>query len=196
MRGHGLFVALMLGVAFVPQSTLAQTGGPSTADAIRGGWVAEVDGRRHIYVLKVRDTAITGIYCVDDCSHPGNLTFVQKGTLKGSELSFEEAHDAGSEEAYRAYVTGRLADGVLELTSVRKSQRDAKPVTMKLRRDPRKPAAAPAPTAGGAAVPPAAQAGRGGAPAGPAGGRGRGYVPPGPNEMLTAARISGLWVGG
>ena len=202
MRGHRSFVVLTFCAAFGTQWTLAQTGGPSAADAVRGGWVAEVDGRRHIYVLKVRDTAITGIYCVDDCSQPRNLTFVQKGTLKGRELSFEVAHDAGSDEAYRTYVTGRLADGVLELTTVRRSEPDAKPVTMRLRRDSRKPlpVAAPAGQAGrgGAAAgpAPAAQGGRGAAPAGPAGGRGRGYVPPGPNELLTAARLSGLWVGG
>src|SRR5215475_8871994 len=48
----------------------AAAGQAATADAIRGGWVADVDGTRHIFILKVQDATVTGIYCAVDCGDP------------------------------------------------------------------------------------------------------------------------------
>jgi hypothetical protein len=45
-----------------------------TDNDVRGGWIADVGGQRVIYVLKVRDGRISGIYC-SDCANPDQVAF-------------------------------------------------------------------------------------------------------------------------
>ena len=173
-----------------------------TADEVRGGWVADLNGQRHVYVLNVRGMDIKGIYCWD-CSNPDNLAFVQNGKLEADAISFEVFHDAGPGAPYRDNVRGKLVNGQLVLTATRQGSNNARPVEMTMQRESRRPgSAAPLPGAPAVAAPPAGARGAGGAAAAPGavggagGARGRGYVPPGPNEPLTVAKISGVWVGG
>ena len=202
-----------------------------TPDEVRGGWVADLDGQRHVYLLNVRGTVISGIYCWD-CSNPENLAFVIDGKLEENSFSFVLLHDAGPGAPYRENVKGKITDGRLVLSVQRQnSSAAARQITMM--REPRRPtsgialpgavaplpagveppqAVAPAPVTAGAQaggrggpVPP----GGGGGPnapapvpvpgALPAGARGGGrgaYVPPGPNEPLTAAKVTGVWLWG
>jgi len=199
---------------------------PLTADEVRGGWIADIDGQRHVYLLNVRGNAIRGIHCWD-CSNPENLAFVMDGKLEADGFSFVLLHDGGPGAPYRENVNGRIVDGRLVVTAVRQgSTTPAKQMTMM--REPRRPASgivlpgviaplppgaepppaavpAPAPArgqAGGEATPPGARGPNATAPvpvpgALPAGARGRGgYVPPGPNEPLTAPKVTGVWLWG
>jgi hypothetical protein len=190
-------VSAAIGFAIVV-SMLVPTVGAQTLDldTVRGGWAADIDGERHIYVLKVRDSGITGIYCWD-CSDPNNLSFVQNGRLESDTIRFEVFHDVGPGAPYRDEVVGRLVDNELVLTARRLGNANLPAVETTMQRESRRPAnAAPLPgeapvARGGRAEP----GGGGGAPAGGGGGRGRpAYVPPGPNELLTAEKISGVWV--
>ena len=87
----------------------------NTADAIRGGWVADVDGTRHIFILKVSDTTVTGIYCAVDCGDPARLVFVDNGKLTADGVRFQLLRVQGHATS-RSEVLGRLVDSHLLLT--------------------------------------------------------------------------------
>ena len=197
-----LTAAAILGIARPAQALMPEE--------IRGGWVADVNGQRHVYVLNVRGTDIKGIYCWD-CSNPDNLAFVQNGKLESDAISFVVFHDVGPGSPYRDNVRGKLVNGQLELTLTRQvaaNSRSAEATKMIMQRESRRPGgpggaaplpgtAPPAPAAGARGPLATAVAPVGAAPAGVgAGARGRGYVAPGPNEPISVAKISGVWVGG
>ena len=144
------------------------------ADAVRGGWMADVGGVRHIYLLTVRGTAVTGAYCTD-CSDVANLALIRNGVLGANGLEFEVVNPGPV--AYRDTVTAKLVGDGLEVTRRREGNAAAAPTKVVLHRTTSKPAAPPPPP------PP-------GAPPRPA------YVPPGPAEPLTAAKVAGLWLFG
>ncbi len=75
------------------------------ADAVRGGWMADVGGVRHIYMLTVRGTAVTGAYCTD-CSDVANLALIRNGVLAADGLEFEVVNPGPA--AYRDTVTAKL----------------------------------------------------------------------------------------
>jgi hypothetical protein len=159
----------LLGVAL----TLPALASAQTADAIRGGWLADGGGVRHIYMLTVRDSVVTGTYCTD-CSNPDTLAFIQNGVLAADGARFEVYNPGPA--PHTDTVTARLANGELNVTRQRKGS-SAAPTTMTLHRST---TALPAP-------PPA--------PAGPAPARAA-YVPPGPPETLSPAKVVGLWLFG
>jgi hypothetical protein len=161
--------ALPVLAAFLAAPAFAQD-----ADAVRGGWMADVGGVRHIYMLTVRGTAVTGTYCTD-CSDVANLALIQNGVLAAKGLEFEVVNPGPV--AYRDFVTAKLVGDGLEVTRGRKGIAAALPTKVVLHRSTSKPAAPPPP-------PPA------GAPPRPA------YVPPGPAEPLTPAKVAGLWLFG
>ncbi len=176
-----------------------------TDNDVRGGWIADVESQRLIYVLKVRDGRISGIYC-SDCTNPDAVAFVQDGKLEAEGITFRVRHVAGTGAPYSEMVRGRLENGRLVLTSTREGAPSARATVTSFTREPRRtrngltwPAdqlaaarTAGGPSTGATAEPPASPP-----PAAPAGGRGRGtYVPPGPNEPLSPARIDGLWLTG
>jgi len=180
---------------------------PPMDNDIRGGWIADVNGQRLIYVLKVRDGRISGIFC-SDCADPDQVAFLTDGKVEPTGIAFRVMHVAGPGAPYAEEIKGRLENGRLVLTSARAGAPDIRPAVTTLTREPRRtrngltwPAdqlaaarTAGGPSAGATAEPPDAAPPR---PAAPAAGRGRGaYVPPGPNESLTAARIDGLWLTG
>jgi hypothetical protein len=176
---------------------------------LRGGWIADVGGQRLIYVLKVRDGRISGIYC-SDCTNPGGVAFLQDGKVEAGGIAFRVRHVAAPGAPYSEMVRGRLENGRLVLTSTREGAPHGRATVTSLTREPRRtrnglpwPAdqlaaarTAGGPSAGATAEPPSPPPPR---PAAPADGRGRGlgaYVPPGPSELLSPARIDGLWLTG
>ncbi len=159
---------LLVVIALLPSPARAQN-----ADAVRGGWMADVGGVRHIYMLTVRDAVVSGTYCTN-CIKIGNLAFIQNGVLEADSLRFD-VHNPGP-AAYTDTVTARLVNGELRITRQRKGS-SAAPTTMVLHRS----------TSAGPAPPPAAP---GPPPAPPA------YVPPGPAETLSPAKVAGLWLRG
>src|SRR5688572_13626928 len=147
-----------------------------TADDVRGGWIADLNGQRHVYLLNVRGTNIRGIYCWD-CGNPDNLAFVQDGKLEADDFSFVLLHDAGPGAPYRETVKGRVVNGRLVLSAQRQGS-NAPPTEMTMMREPRRRrsglalpgAIAPLPpgSAAPAAGPPPAQAPAPAAPPAPA----------------------------
>jgi hypothetical protein len=161
----------------VMASVMAGAEGPTVAaDAVRGGWVADVDGVRHLFVLKVRGTAVSGIYCAVDCSDPANLAFVDGGVLTPEGVRFHVS---------RTDMVGRLDGNALVLTT-KSAQRLKLPRELRLQRDPRKPAA----------ITVEEVFARRGVQSGPLviSGSSKPYVQPGANEPLTVSTIEGLWV--
>ena len=59
------------------------------ADAVRGGWVADIEGVRHIFILKVLDGVVSGVYCDGDCSEPSHLSLVERGGLTSDGVRFQ-----------------------------------------------------------------------------------------------------------
>lgn len=163
-------------ILWLVAAMLAWSANAENADAVRGGWQADVGGVRHIYMLTVRGTAITGTYCTD-CSNLANLAVVENGVLESDGLHFD-VNNPGP-KAYRDTVQAKVMNGELHI-SRRAAGSSAAPVTMVLRR-----AAPLAPAAAAAAAPP-----RAAAAARPA------YVPPGPAEALSPEKVAGLWLFG
>lgn len=141
------------------------------ADDIRGGWIADLDGTRHVYLLVVRGEAVTGIYCTD-CSDPQNLAFVENGVLDNNGLRFNVS---GAGKTYTDSVQAELINGELHVTRGREGARGAG-VTMVMHRSPAEENVAAAPP-GGFEPPPA-------------------YLPPAPPEELTTESFLGLWLFG
>jgi hypothetical protein len=137
---------------------------------IRGGWVADVDGVRHIYIFKVRDAAFTGTHCTR-CDEREDISIVRNGRIAGARLSFSLLSDGDGQWREQRF-EGEIGDGQLLLRRV-----GAEPAPQRLVRvEP----AAPAPTAAPAAAPP---------PPPP-------YVAPGPPEPQTLASMAGTWISG
>jgi hypothetical protein len=155
----------------------------NTADAIRGGWVADVEGIRHIFVLKVRDAAVSGIYCAVDCRDPVNLAFVDRGSLSPEGVRFQILR-VGRVQS-RTDVVGQI-DGDRLLLTFKSSGKRAGPSQLSLQRDLRKPAARTVEELFK----------RRGIESGPLliAGSPTPYLPPGPNEILKASALEGLWV--
>lgn len=173
--GIGVFVA---GFGWVSSAAAA-----ITADDVRGGWIADIDGHRHVYLLNIRGTSIRGIYCWD-CSNPENLAFVTEGKLEADGFSFVLLHDAGPGAPYSENVKGAIVDGRLVMNAQRQgSNAPAKQMTMM--REPRRPSSgivlpgAIAPLPPGVEPPPAAVPAPAPAIAGAQGGGGGDATPPG-----------------
>jgi hypothetical protein len=155
------------------------------ADAVRGGWMADVDGIRHIFVLKVRDSSVSGIYCAVDCGDPSNLAFVDHGMLTEEGVRFEILRFDGGVQS-RTNVDGRIAEGSLILTLDAPQGRSTGPTMLRLQRHPMPPKP----------VPVEEIFARRGIQSGPLviSGSATPYTPPGPNEPMSAAVLEGLWV--
>jgi hypothetical protein len=104
-----------------------------TDNDVRGGWIADVGGQR-VYVLKVRDGRISGIYC-SDCTNPDEVAFLQDGKVEAGGIAFRVLHVAGPGAPYSEMVRGRLENG--RLTSTRERARRLATVTS-LTREPRR----------------------------------------------------------
>lgn len=150
--------------------TFASTARAQDAAAIRGGWLADVDGVRHVLYLVARDNTITGVYCTQ-CEVPGNLAFVQDGRLGDNGVRFALQHVPDNSAPVRDTVVGTLVGGDLQLTITRPgSTTPSRQIRLH----------------------------RGVHVVRPARGRrvaqGPAYVPPGPPEALTERSVLGLWL--
>jgi hypothetical protein len=155
------------------------------ADAVRGGWVADIDGVRHIFILKVLDGVVSGVYCDVDCSEPSHLSLVERGSLTSDGVRFQ-IHRLYGRAPERSDVVGRISGGQLLLTSGARAGASTGAPQWTLHRDPRKPAL----------VTVEEMFARRGITSGPLviSGSPNPYTPPGPNEPLTPAAVEGLWV--
>jgi hypothetical protein len=88
-----------------------------TDNDVRGGWIADVGGQRVIYVLKVRDGRISGIYC-SDCTNPDEVAFLQDGKVEAGGIAFRVLRGRTG-RACSEMVRGRLENGRPVLTSTR-----------------------------------------------------------------------------
>jgi hypothetical protein len=142
------------------------------AGALRGGWVADVDGRTQVYLLIVRGTAVTGTQCTD-CSQPRHLGFIVDGHLDSAGAHFAIRHEDETGKVTFDDVVAVPKDRDLALT-LRRRGGGTQPRTLTLHR------AMPPPAAG----PPAAARPR------------TTYVLPGPAQTLDAGQVLGLWLFG
>jgi hypothetical protein len=160
--------ALLALLAVLAMSAAVQA---QQADALRGGWVAEVGGRTQVYLLIVRGDTVTGTQCVE-CAQPRNLGFIDgRVDPAGAHFTIRHEYDAG--KVTFDEVVAVLKDRELLLTLQRRNG-GAQPQRITLHRAmPPPPAAAPA-----GARPRAA------------------YVAPGPAQPLSAGQLLGLWLFG
>ncbi|HEY4339842.1 MAG TPA: hypothetical protein VGM97_07845 [Steroidobacteraceae bacterium] len=167
---------VLIGVLALPPAVRA-----ADANAIRGGWVADVGGVTQIYMLIVRGNSVTGTYCVD-CSDPPNLGFIVDGSIDPTGVRFTIRHEDAAGKVTFDDVRGALRDKALVL-SVQRRDRRVHPATVTLHR--------PAP------VPPVRILSNDEAELpGLAPGARPAYLPPGPAEQLTADKVLGLWLWG
>jgi hypothetical protein len=160
---------------------------PVLADAVRGGWVADIEGVRHIFILKVLDGVVTGIYCDVDCSEPSHLSLVERGSLTSDGVRFQ-IHRLDGKTPERTDVVGRISGGQLVLTLGARAGASIGAPQWTLHRDPRKPVSETVEE----------MFARRGITSGPLliSVSPNPYTPPGPNEQLTPAAVEGLWVWG
>jgi hypothetical protein len=160
---------------------------PTAGDAVRGGWVADIDGVRHIFILKVMEGAVSGIYCDVDCSQPAHLSLLEHGVLTGDGVRFQ-IHRLDGKAPERTDVVGRISGDQLILTSGARAEVSGGAPRWTLHRDPRKPASTTL----------VEMLARRGITSGPLviSVSPNPYTPPGPNEALTPAAVEGLWVFG
>lgn len=101
--------SLSLAFAFSP---------PLLAQAIedyRGGWMADIDGARHIYYIVLRNDTVSGVYCFD-CDKPNNLALIDDGELDESGLHFTLYHYPENASPYQEQVESLLIDKKLHLS--------------------------------------------------------------------------------
>jgi hypothetical protein len=176
LKTSGAIAAMVLFSTLAGNSVAAEN---PQADAVRGGWVADIDGVRHLFILKVLDGAVSGIYCDVDCSEPAHLSLLEQGSLTADGVRFQ-IHRLDGKTPERTDAVGRISGKQLVLTS------GARQWT--LQRDPRKPAletleqmfARRGITSGPLLISVSPNP----------------YTPPGPNEVLTPAAVAGLWIWG
>jgi hypothetical protein len=135
MRTRTIALAAIVAAALAwPRPAPAAT---LTDNDVRGGWIADVGGQRVIYVLKVRDGRISGIYC-SDCTNPDEVAFLQDGKVEAGGIAFRVLHVAGPGAPYSEMVRGRLENGRLVLTSTRERAPRASATVTSLTREPRR----------------------------------------------------------
>ena len=128
------FAAIVAAALACPRLAPAAT---LTDNDVRGGWIADVAGQRVIYVLKVRDGRISGIYC-SDCANPDEVAFLQDGKVDAGGIAFRVLHVAGPGAPYAEMVRGQLENGRLVLTSTREGAPRARATVTSLTREPRR----------------------------------------------------------
>jgi hypothetical protein len=137
---------------------------------VRGGWIADVDGVRHIYIFKVHDDTFTGTHCTR-CDEHQNISIVRKGQISGARLSFSLLSDSDGEWREQRF-EGDIGDGEIRLRRV--GAESAPHRLVRVASPASTTAAAPA-----ASPPPPAS-----------------YVAPGPPEPQTLESMVGTWISG
>jgi hypothetical protein len=137
---------------------------------IRGGWVADVGGVRHIYIFKLLDDEFTGTHCTR-CDDREDISIVRDGRVSGAHLSFSLLSDGEGQWREQRF-EGEIGDGEIRL----RPAGTASAAQRLVRVAPAAPAPAAAPAA--AAPPPAP------------------YVAPGSPEPQTLESMAGTWISG
>lgn len=109
MKIISLLLTFLLSVLFTPV-LIAQT-----IEDFRGGWMADIDGARHIYYIVLRNDSVSGVYCFA-CDNPNNLAFIDDGELDDSGLRFTLYHYPKGKSPYQERVETRLKDKQLHLS--------------------------------------------------------------------------------
>jgi hypothetical protein len=150
-------------------SLLLLTSVPAFPQAsIRGAWMADVDGMRHIYVFKLTGDVITGTHCTR-CDDIDDISIIRNGRIAGDRLSFSLLSSRAGGRWREQKVEGSITGSGVVLRGVGPSRTE-----QRLFRGERPPRPAPAATA---AAPPA-------------------YTAPGPPERLTLDAMAGTWISG
>jgi hypothetical protein len=145
-----------------------------------GGWIADIDGQRHVHYIVLRNDTVSGTYCFD-CAHPGNLAIIDDGELTADGLRFVRYHYPENAAAYTEQVDAVLQDGKLQLRITKADGSVRNEEYRRTRADER--VVLPMPDAT-----PNAQTGPGLT--------GRERVLPGPAEAITPQAMAGLWLWG
>lgn len=187
--------ALLLATAVHPAWAL-------TADQVRGGWEASVDGTLRVYEFTIRADTVRGVYC-GPCNDGETLAFIE-GKLGAHAMSFVVDHvrDDGS-TAYQDHVTARIEGDHLSVAG-QSGAPGGGAFHWIMRKDQRGPAPFGGVAVGAALPQPGAPAlnvaayGKHGqqAPARVVVPVRRPWVQPAPWEQITPARLQGLWLNG
>lgn len=145
--------------------------------SLRGSWIADIQGERHVLYLVLRDNKVSGTLCFD-CYNPDNLAFVDDGTLDNQGLHFNLYHSSTHAAPYIEKVDARLQNGSLHLS---RQKPGAAATDMIMQREV-KPTEPPAP------VPVVLR------PNLPAGSAQR--MLPAPAQTVTADKVLGMWLWG
>lgn len=143
--------------------------------AWRGAWIADVDGARHVLYLVLRDDKVSGFHCFD-CSDPGNLSFVDDGTISVDALNFSLYHSPADGAAYVEQVKATLTTEGLSLTL---QKQGSAAITLAMHRAP--PQQVPPPVANARPNQPSQNQPR---------------TLPGTAETVTTEKVLGLWLWG
>jgi hypothetical protein len=157
-------------LAFLPVLAAAQ----ATED-YKGGWITQVDGTTHAFHIVLRDGLVSGFYC-HDCQDPGNLAFIDDGSLDDTGLSFQLYHYPPDAAPWVEDVTAVLTGDHLNMT-LRREGATAITRALVLQKQ------TPDPVLDSLPVNP-----------GPPGNRER--ILPGPAEAITAEKVLGTWLWG
>lgn len=114
---------------------------------IRGGWISDINGTRHVYVFKVVGNMVTGTYCTR-CDLYENVSIIRDGRITGDKLNFTVLSQNGSKWTQRR-VEGSIGNGYIVLAGAGSGLSEQRLV----RAD--HPPAAPPPAPPPAYVPPA-----------------------------------------
>ena len=145
---------------------------PAFAQAsIRGAWMADVEGIRHIYIFKVKGDVVTGTHCMR-CDEVDNISIIRNGRVAGARLSFTLLSSQVGGRWREQKVEGSITGDAIILRGVGPGKAEHR-----LARGQRPAPAAPAAAAPIAAAPPP-------------------YVVPGPPERLTLEAMAGTWISG
>jgi hypothetical protein len=172
-------------VAAVAALGWAGAASAESADHYRGGW-RTANGDPHIYEFVIREGKVSGIYC-SRCADGTTLALVEGRFAEDEGLTFTVTHSLGRAETFRA----KLADGKLLVTGTRSGA----PVEQVLVKDPRGPDPAPFPIAVLPPDAPPVPIVRGAPVGGGGGGPPAPYRQPAPWRQLTAADVTGVWIG-
>lgn len=149
-------------------------------EELRGGWIADRMGARHIYYIVLRNGMVSGTYCYD-CEDIDNLSFIDDGVFDENGLRFAVYHYPGDAEPYREWIETEFIDGELHLNISRPEADTRKLVVHRTRPEDVIALPMPDPTTSMQVGP---------------GLRNRERVLPGVPETLTPEKIVGLWLWG
>jgi hypothetical protein len=168
-----LRVLALLFVTFISAITLTTNSYAQSIEQLRGGWISDIDGVRHIFYIVLRNNQVSGVYC-SHCDNPDQLAFIDDGKLDSSGLHFQLYYTPTGAAAFQETASGKLQGSEL----VMQLQRDGNSRELRLHRTlPQKPN----PIADFTPNRPPSPAPR---------------TLPGPAETVTMGKVAGLWLWG